>query len=115
MRNPQIDDAFAQISQARTASPATALADVWTAAEVLFSGTLDDPNYAVADVLANLAQFLFVRDFVTYLGDRVIAAGYSPGLEQAQRGWMTEVEADELDNQSPLRLTLLAMNVLIFG
>jgi hypothetical protein len=97
----KIDDAFAQLSQARTASSATALADIWTSSEILFSGNLDDPNYAIADVLASMARFLFVREFLAYLGDRAKRAGYAPRAHGVGAAWLLDDLAGEAGDEDP--------------
>jgi hypothetical protein len=86
--NPRIEEALAQLAQARTGAPTTALADLWTAAEALFGGVAADPHYEAVGVMGGLAEFIAVRDQLEWLGERFEAAGLTPSAELSRLDWV---------------------------
>lgn len=77
-----VDDALVQLAQARTAPPATAIVNLWTASEALFAGVVGETRGDAASVMAGLAEFLYLLDLLAWLGDRYSAAefeGAPPG------------------------------------
>ncbi len=70
-----VDDAVLQLAFARTAPPATALVNLWTAAEALFSGVVGDVRSEAGRVMAELGELLYVRDLFAWLDTRYTAVG----------------------------------------
>lgn len=65
-----LPDALVQLSQARTAAPGAALADLWTVAEAVFAGSAAEPRYDAGPVMAELAQFLYPLQLLEWLSRR---------------------------------------------
>lgn len=76
----KIENALAQLTEARIASPPVALADLWSAAEAAFGGTVTDPRYEAAEEMAGLASYLFTRSMLKWLYEQCQLAGIEPGV-----------------------------------
>jgi hypothetical protein len=66
----RIADALDQLAQVRSESHGASLADLWTVAETLFGGLAEDRSTEVSDRLGGLAEYLYVRDLLSWLGSR---------------------------------------------
>lgn len=73
-----LPDALVQLSQARTAAPGAALADLWTVAEAVFAGSAAEPRYDAGPVMAELAQFLYPLQLLEWLAGRFEVLGLGP-------------------------------------
>ncbi len=83
-----IDNALGQIAEVRMAAPASAVVDLWIAAEALFGGASGDPNYEAGLVMAGLAEFIVVRDTFAWLAGRFEGAGLgTPPAGDAAVSW----------------------------
>jgi hypothetical protein len=89
-RPPRLDDALAQLAQARSASPTTALTDLWTAVEALFAGTGADSGYEAGNVMAALAEFQYPRSMFDWLGLEMRAAAYGSPPIGAERKFVQD-------------------------
>jgi hypothetical protein len=69
----RIADALGQLAQARTTSHGSALADLWTVAETLFGGITTDKSMHVSERLADVAEYLYLRDVLRWLAPRLPA------------------------------------------
>jgi len=67
----RITDALDQLAQARSGSQGASLADLWTVSETLFGGLVGDKSVEVTDQVAGIAEYLYVRDFLSWLGSRL--------------------------------------------
>jgi hypothetical protein len=84
----------ASCAQARLAPPGTAIVDVWTAAEALFGGVVGEPVFRTVDVVAGLAELLYLLDLFRWLGQRYESAGVGgpPGIESSRWGFERTLE-----------------------
>jgi hypothetical protein len=85
-----VDDALLQLAQSRTTPPATALVNLWTAAEALFAGAVEDIRGDAGPVMAGLAELLYLRDLLAWLGERYVAAevdGHADAPTPATSRW----------------------------
>lgn len=71
----RITDALEQLAQARSGSHGAALADLWSVSETLFGGLAADKSAEVCEQLAAVAEYLYVRDLLGWLGSRLNADG----------------------------------------
>ncbi|HEX8745139.1 MAG TPA: hypothetical protein VF712_18585 [Thermoleophilaceae bacterium] len=100
-----VDDALLQLAQSRTATPATALVNLWTAAEALFAGAVEDVRGDAGPVMAGLAELLYLRDLLAWLGERYVAAevdGHADAPRPTTSRWGLErtlVKTTELLNR----------------
>jgi hypothetical protein len=90
----RVDDALVQLAQARLAPPGTAIVDVWTAAEALFGGVVGESVFRTVDVVAGLAELLYLHDLFRWLGQRYENAGVggAPGVESSRWGFERTLE-----------------------
>jgi hypothetical protein len=86
----RIDDALVQLAQARLAPPATAIVNVWTAAEALFGGVVGESRADTIDVVAGLGEFLYLLDLFRWLGDRYSDAGLEGAPPGGSSRWGLE-------------------------
>jgi hypothetical protein len=91
-----LGDAFIQLVQARASIPGAAIADLWTVAEAVFSGVAAETGAGAAEVMAGLAQYLFTRDLLDWLGRayRDLELG-EPDLGQSDADWALELIATQ--------------------
>ncbi|MDQ4143224.1 MAG: hypothetical protein M3198_05645 [Actinomycetota bacterium] len=89
-RPRNLDDALAQLSQARTASPSTALVDLWIATEALFGGVLGDPRHEAGLVMAELAQYPLAADVLSWIAGRLEKAGVGAAPPGSEIDWVIE-------------------------
>lgn len=71
----RIAAALTQLAQARMGDPSSALADLWTATEIVFGGPIGDLRHEAGGSLAELSQYLFPTAILDWLGERSAAAG----------------------------------------
>lgn len=105
-------DALIQLSQARTASPAAALTDLWTVVEATFAGGSDEPRYQAGEILGIVARWTAIVDRLDWLAERIDgteAAGEYASTDGAPREWLAKrVDAEgtkilaELAESDPL-------------
>jgi hypothetical protein len=81
------DDALMQLARATSATPASALVSIWTAAETLFGGSAADINAEVSHVLGGMAQLLYLRHLLAWLADRYTRAGVDPDPALPKDRW----------------------------
>ena len=93
----RLSDALDQLAQARTAPPQTAFVDLWTAADALYGGIAKDPSWHAGNVMAGLAQFLYVRDVHIWLAKRAQEAGVGTPPEGGEVEWIVE----QITNDAP--------------
>jgi hypothetical protein len=86
----RLTDALDQLAQARTAPPQTAFVDLWTAADALYGGIARDPSWHAGDVMAGLAQFVYVRDVHHWLAGRAEDAGIGVPPNGGEVEWIVE-------------------------
>jgi hypothetical protein len=80
----RITDALDQLAQARSGSHGASLADLWTVSETLFGGLAADKSFEVSDQLAGVAEYLYVRDLLQWLGSKLDPEKIDmEGLEQS--------------------------------
>lgn len=87
-------DAIVQLVQARASIPGAAIADLWSVAEAVFSGVAAETGAGAAEVMAGLAQYLFVQDLLGWLGDRYRSLELGePEVGQSDADWALELIA----------------------
>jgi hypothetical protein len=90
----KLDDAIAQIAQARTASEGAALVDLWTAVEALY-GDSEHGDIDAGFTIVELTPFPYVRHVTEWLGAALQRHGYGvPPAGQAMPWLHTTVLAD---------------------
>ena len=70
-----LHDALDQLAEARTARPAAAFVDLWTAAEALYGGGVNDRGYRAGLVMAGMAEYMYIEDSIVWLARRADLAG----------------------------------------
>lgn len=63
-------DAIVQLSQARSSTPGPALSDLWTVAEAVFGGHAAETSAGTAEVIADVAQFLYPVSLLQWFAKR---------------------------------------------
>lgn len=73
-----LPDALIQLSQARSTARGAALADLWTVAEAVFAGSASEPRYDAGPVMAELGEFLYPLELLTWMAGRFESLGLGP-------------------------------------
>ncbi|HKO39126.1 MAG TPA: hypothetical protein VJU14_12235 [Solirubrobacterales bacterium] len=97
-RSRRLSDALDQLAQARTAPPQTAFVDLWTAADALYGGIATDPGWHAGDVMAGLAQFVYVRDVHLWLAACAEQAGLGAPAEGDEVAWIVQQITSNTNN-----------------
>ncbi|HYH52919.1 MAG TPA: hypothetical protein VD761_02215 [Solirubrobacterales bacterium] len=88
-------DAFVQLVQARVTLPGAAIADLWSVAESVFSGVATETGSGAGEVMAGLAEHLFVRDVLRWLAEHYRALGLGePAPTESEAEWALALAAD---------------------
>jgi hypothetical protein len=86
---PRLDEALAQLAEARDAPPRTAIVDLWMAVEALFGGTEADPSYDAGNTMADLGEYCLARESLLWLAARLEEVGYGNAPIGGELAWIT--------------------------
>lgn len=86
-----LDDAIDQLAQARTARPAAAFVDLWTAVETLYGGSAEDTRYKAGMAMVGMAEYNFIVDSHIWLARRAGEAGMGGAPKGGELNWLMEM------------------------
>jgi hypothetical protein len=100
---PRLVDGLLQLAEARKSPAGAMLADLWGVAEVCFSGIAVGPRDQAGSVMAGILQYLYITDYLDWLGERFISLGVEPALGEGQGrpDWALETIARHSGNLFP--------------
>ena len=92
---PRLVDGLLQLAEARKSPAGAMLADLWGVAEVCFSGIAVGPRDQAGSVMAGILQYLYITDYLDWLGERFVSLGVEPPIEEGQGrpDWALEMVA----------------------
>jgi hypothetical protein len=85
-----LDDAIDQLAQARTARPSAAFVDLWTVAETLYGGGVEDQRYKAGLVMTSMAEYSYITDSHIWLARRADEAGVASVPHGGELQWLME-------------------------